>query len=306
MKLNKWLTIWLDKYEKNKIKAKTYFIYQNHIELHINPILGNYELKKITAPLIQDFINYKLEKGNLLNGKPLSTNTVFVIISILKNAIKSAVRLGLIHHDFFYLLSIPRLKQKEIHAFSLQEQKKIESYCFQSKKSNYFGVILCLYTGIRIGELLALTWDDIDFKNQFLYVRHTLTKIRNETFLDEPKTKKSKRVIPLSATLLQYLKSMKKNSQSNFVIATKSNNFVSIRSYQRTFMSILENCHIPYHNFHSLRHTFATRSLESGIDVKTLSEILGHSNATTTLNRYAHSMWNYKVMMMNKLGKMLT
>jgi len=250
-----------------------------------------------------------MNKGNLVNGKPLSTNTVLAIVSIIKQSLNFALKLELISKDYFSILSIPNLKQKEVGVFTLKEQRQIEEYCLNSKKDNYFGIVLCLYTGLRIGELLALTWEDIDLKKRLLYVRHTLTRIRQDegmiTILDEPKTIKSKRIIPLSTILIHYLKEIKRRSTSNYVITTRSNTFVAIRSYQRTYEKLLKRCNVTYKNFHVLRHTFATRALESGMDIKTLSEILGHTNTTITLNRYAHSMMNYKIMMMDKLGKLL-
>ncbi len=309
MNFNEWLDIWLDKYQKNTIKLRTYFTYQNLIRLHIKPSLGNYELEQLNTSILQDFVNYKINHGNLINGNSLSTSTILAITSILKSSLRFALKLDLIKKDCFSFLSIPYLKQKEVDAFSLKEQKKIEDYCLKSNKTNYFGIVLCLYTGIRIGELLSLTWNDIDFKKRLLYVRHTLARIKKEekviTILAEPKTKKSKRIIPLSSTLIHYLKEIKNKSTSKYIISTKSNSFVSIRSYQRTYEKLLKRCNVDYKNFHVLRHTFATRALESGMDVKTLSEILGHTNATITLNRYAHSMINYKIMMMDKLGKLL-
>lgn len=309
MKLQDWLIIWLEQYKKNSIKQKTFFIYQNLIRLHINPILGHYEFEQITPTILQQYLNHKLEHGNLKNHSSLSINTTFTIFSILKQSFRLAMRLDYLHNDIFSLISMPKLKEKEIEAFTLEEQKRIESYCLHSNKPNYFGIVLCLYTGIRIGELLALTWDDIDFHRRFLYIRHTLITIKKGektiTILDEPKTKKSKRIIPLPSTLISYLKSMKKNSSSPYIITTRSNQMVSIRSYQRTFMKLLIRAKIPYKNFHALRHTFATRAIELGMDVKTLSEILGHSNAMITLNRYAHSMLHYKTIMMDKLGKKL-
>lgn len=166
-----------------------------------------------------------------------------------------------------------------------------------------------MYTGIRIGELLALRWEDIDFEKKLLYINHTITIMKNsdkiQWILGEPKTKKSKRVIPLPINILKELKKIKKKNQSKFVITTRKNECVTIRSYQRTFEKILKKCNIPHQNFHSLRHTFATRALESGMDIKTLSELLGHQDAMITLNRYSHSMLEYKMKAMNKLSKIL-
>ncbi|MGN0790227.1 MAG: site-specific integrase, partial [Christensenellales bacterium] len=164
------------------------------------------------------------------------------------------------------------------------------------------------YTGLRIGELLALTWSDIDFEKGILSVTKTCHD-GNESgkhirIIDTPKTENSRRQIPLSKTLIKMLKEMKKKSNCEVVIADGEKP-VFIRSYQRTFELLLKKLGLPHKGFHSLRHTFATRALECGMDVKSLSEILGHKNATITLNRYAHSLWEHKAEMMNKLSKML-
>ena len=118
-----------------------------------------------------------------------------------------------------------------------------------------------------------------------------------------PKTQSSARVLPLSRQLIYILKGMKKKSKSQYVITTRFNTMVSTRSYQKTFESILKKCKVPYRNFHSLRHTFATHALEFGMDVKTVSELLGHKDPIITLSRYTHSLMSYKIEMMNKLGK---
>ena len=192
--------------------------------------------------------------------------------------------------------------------FSVSEQKKIENYILQSGKDKLFGIVLCLYTGLRIGELLALTWSDIDFGKGLLFVSKTChdgndgeNHIR---IIDSPKTVNSRRVIPLPKQILPLLKGLKKRSEGEYIVAD-GDKPVFVRSYQRTFELLLKKLHIPHKGFHSLRHTFATRALECGMDVKTLSEILGHKNATITLNRYAHSLWEHKSEMMNKLGKLL-
>lgn len=178
-----------------------------------------------------------------------------------------------------------------------------------SKKQNHIGIVICLYTGLRIGELLALTWDDIDFANGLMKVDKEAYKIKQNgvwhTIIDKPKTKSSIRVIPLPKTLLSKLKDIKKKSKNEHIISTRENKVVDTRSYQKTFERILRKLNIPYKNFHSLRHTFATRAVELGIDVKSLAEIMGHKNPTVTLQRYTHSLLSYKTDMMNKLGKML-
>lgn len=307
MKLEDWLNVWLNMYHKYNIKLRTYNRYSEIIEKHINPDLGRYNINELNAEILQKFICSKLENGNLNNFKGLSHNSVLSILSLLKLAMKQAVILGYCEKEYVSCVKISHIQEKKINAFSRKEQQILETYCFNSKV-NHLGVIMCLYTGIRIGELLSLTWDDIDFENNILYINKTLYNYSENgkmiSYVERPKTINSNRIIPLSKKLVNILKQIKKTSSSNYIISTRSGKMVQVRSYQRTFKLILDKCNIPYRNFHSLRHTFATRALESGMDVKCLSEILGHKNSIVTLNRYSHSMVDYKSDMMNKLSNL--
>ncbi|MCM1130751.1 MAG: site-specific integrase [Roseburia sp.] len=206
-------------------------------------------------------------------------------------------------------IKLPPSKEKEVSALTREEQKVVEEYCLKSNKNNYLGIIICLYTGIRLGELLALTWEDIDFNKKYLYIKktsYTLRKDRKKDFIVEsPKTKKSNRVIPLPDKLINLLTIYRNKSICKFIIHTRGKTMVETRSYQRSFESILKKCKIKHYNFHCLRHTFATRALELGMDIKTLSEILGHTNVAITLNRYAHSLLEYKIQEMNKIVQIL-
>ena len=201
-------------------------------------------------------------------------------------------------------LKRPKLKEKPVECFTLAEQKQIEQAILNGKKDKLYGIILCLYSGLRIGELIALQWSDIDFTKGILTVSKSCHDGKAGLIIDEPKTATSRRVIPLPKQLLPILKGIKKKSHSPFVVSANGKP-VSVRSYQRSFELLLKKLKIPHRGFHSLRHTFATRALECGMDVKTLSEILGHKNPTVTLNRYAHSLMEHKADMMNRLGKLL-
>lgn len=309
MKLKEWLSVWLEKYTKHTVKLRTYDRYKYIIEKHINPKLGDYELDELNGEIFQDFVLSELENGNLNTKGKLANNSVIGIVNVLKGTMSTALSLNKIDKNEMRKIKLPSPTEKPVNAFERHEQEKIVKFCLASKKNNYIGIVICLYTGIRLGELLALTWNDIDFAKGFMRITKTTYRIKENGIprivVDEPKTKNSIRVIPLSKNLLDLLKKIKKTSNSNYVISTRNNGIVGTRSYQRTFERILAKLDIPYKNFHSLRHTFATHAIEMGMDIKTLSEIIGHKNPMITLQRYTHSMMSYKTEMMNKMGKML-
>ena len=309
MKLKEWLDIWLNKYTKFAVKLRTYERYRYIIEKHINPKLGEFNLDDLSAVTLQDYVLSELEGGNLISSKGLANNSVIGIVNVLKSALKLAKSLEMSVLDNSNKIKLPMATEKPVTAFEKWEQEKLEKYCLSSNKTNYLGIVICLYTGIRLGELLALTWNDIDFKSGIMTISKTAYRIKQngnpKVVIDKPKTKNSSRLIPLPKQLLEILKRAKRISKSDFVLSTRTGGIVGTRAYQKTYERILKKLDIPYKNFHSLRHTFATRAIEMGMDVKTLSEILGHKNPVITLQRYTHSMLSYKTEMMNKMGKML-
>ena len=309
MKLKEWLDIWLNKYTKFAVKLRTYERYRYIIEKHINPKLGEFNLDDLSAVTLQDYVLSELESGNLISSKGLANNSVIGIVNVLKSALKLAKSLEISVLDNSNKIKLPMATEKPVTAFEKWEQEKLEKYCLSSNKTNYLGIVICLYTGIRLGELLALTWNDIDFKSGIMTISKTAYRIKQngnpQVVIDKPKTKNSSRLIPLPKQLLEILKRAKRISKSDFVLSTRTGGIVGTRAYQKTYERILKKLDIPYKNFHSLRHTFATRAIEMGMDVKTLSEILGHKNPVITLQRYTHSMLSYKTEMMNKMGKML-
>ena len=303
MKYIDWLNIWLNNYIKPSAKERTYIRYEQLIRTHIAQKIGEKDVNDLTPIVLQSFVTELLSSGNDKTGKGLSANTVNAIISVLKNSLRTAHLLGVAKDYTANMIKRPKLKERKIECFTLAEQKKIESAVFDSKKIKMFGIVLCLYTGLRIGELIALQWKDIDLQKGLLTVSRSCHDTSGGIVFDEPKTAASRRVIPLPKQLLPKLKSIKKSGNSDFVVSV-GGNAVSVRSYQRSFELLLKKLNIVHRGFHSLRHTFATRALECGMDVKTLSEILGHKNPTVTLNRYAHSLLEHKAAMMNRLGKL--
>ena len=308
MKYQNWLDEWLNHYVKTSNKQRTYERYCQTAKVHIIPHLGEYELDELQPIILQRFISELLANGNKRTGKCLSPNFVKSVISVLQNSLKTAHVLELIPEYTADRIKRPKIIEKQVECFSITEQKKIEQCILESNKPKLKGIILCLYTGLRIGELLALTWKDIDFSKGMLSVTKTChdgnANGKHCLITDTPKTENSRRDIPLSKPIIALLRELKKSCKSNYVVENRGS-AVFVRSYQRTFELLLKRLGIPHKGFHALRHTFATRAIECGCDIKSLSEILGHKNATITLNRYAHSLWDHKSEMMNKLGKLL-
>lgn len=304
MKYIDWLMQWLENYIRPSVKVRTYERYGLIIEQHIKDKIGSIELDDLSPLVLQQFITGLLQSGNRKTGKGLSANSVNAIVSVMQHSLRTAHLLGITKEYTADKLKRPKLTEKPIECFTLAEQKKIERAILNGKKDKLYGTILCLYSGLRIGELIALQWSDIDFVKGVLTVSKSCHDGKDGLIIDEPKTMTSRRVIPLPKQLLPILKGIKKKSNSPFVVSANGKP-VSVRSYQRSFELLLKRLNIPHKGFHSLRHTFATRALECGMDVKTLSEILGHKNPTVTLNRYAHSLMEHKADMMNKLGRLL-
>ena len=301
-----WLDEWLTHYVKPLNKARTFAQYSGIVQVHILPHLGDFELSALSPSVLQNFVTYLTINGNKRTGKGLSPNFVKVILCVVQSSLKTAYSVGHLAEYSANKIKRPKIVEKQVICFTVSEQKRIEAAALSAKKDKYLGIVLCLYTGLRIGELLALRWCDIDIGKCILTVSNTCHDAnvngQHVRLLDLPKTDNSIRRIPLSKPLVVILKEMKKASLCDFVISDKGKP-VYVRSYQRTFELLLKRLNIPHKGFHSLRHTFATRALESGMDVKSLAEILGHKNATITLNRYAHSLWEYKVSMMARLSK---
>lgn len=304
MKYIEWLNIWLENYVKPSVKVRTYERYALIIEKHIAKDIGEYEINTLSALILQNYITKLLQNGNYKTGQGLSANSVNSIISLIQNSLRTANMLGITKEYTADKIKRPKLTEKPVECFSMQEQKQIEYAVLNSKKDKLLGILLCLYSGLRIGELIALQWNDIDLTKGILTVSKSCHDSKYGLVIDEPKTINSRRLIPLPKQLLPILKARKKHSCSDYVVSANDKP-ISVRSYQRSFELLLKKLKITHKGFHSLRHTFATRALECGMDVKTLSEILGHKNPTITLNRYAHSLMEHKQDMMNKLGKLL-
>lgn len=307
MKYNDWLNFWLENYIEPNAKMRTTESYRRIIDKRLRQKLGKCEMGELTAPTIQAFVTGLITKGNVATKKGLASSTVNTIITAIQSFLKTAVLSGYIEKNVAESVRRPKIKSKEIECFTVAEQKKMESAALCDKRMKMAGIVLCLYTGLRIGELLALTWEDVDLKSGLIAVNKAchdkIEKNGTARIVELPKTPSSKRIIPVPKQLLPVLRQLKKTGKCETVISSPEGKPIAIRSYQRSFSLFLKKLGIAHKGFHSLRHTFATRALECGMDVKTLSEILGHKNAAITLNRYVHSLTEHKRNMMNRLGK---
>ena len=306
MKYGIWLDEWFCNYIRPSSKRKTCERYSEIIEKRLKVKLGEYELNELTPLILQRYITELIESGNMKTGKGLAANSVNGIITVIQNSLKLAYALGTIKEYAADKIRRPKTKEKEVTCFTLSEQKKIERAALAGKKTKWLGIVVCLYTGLRIGELLALEWKDVDFQKGVLTVSKSRHEGKDENgryaqIVESPKTVSSRRCIPLPKQILCELRMLKRKSRSVYVISNGESS-IPVRSYQRSFERLLKKLDIPHKGFHALRHTFATRALECGMDVKMLSELLGHKDPAVTLRRYVHSLMEQKKEMMNKVG----
>jgi len=282
--LKDWMNVWITC--QNIIKPTTKRIYQSHIKNHINPEIGNIPLKKLNTEILQKFVN----------DLDLSASTIKTTFCILKSALSSAEDKGYIT-NIWSKVKLPKRENSIVRILSASEQQKLEKILNENAD---IGILISLYTGLRIGELCALRWNDINFELSVLTVNGTQARTEKGVEIISPKSKTSKREIPIAPFLFEKLKSLPKETE--FVVSRYGKPF-DVRTYRRYFKNKLKVAGLPDIKFHSLRHSFSTRALEVGVDYKTLSEILGHSSVAITLDLYAHSLKEHKKKQMYKLEK---
>ena len=294
-----WLWYWMQK-KKDYIKESTYSNYSNIISNHIIPELGNIKLSNLNNKLIQEYLINKYKTGRLDGNGGLSYKTIRDIIAVVKSSLKYAIKEEMINNinlDFTY----PKIGNKDkIYIMPKKDQERLITYIKQNEDTRSLGVLLALYSGIRIGELCALQWKDIDFKNNILHINKTLQRIYikdnkesvSKIIITNPKTHNAERDIPLNKGFAHILK--KYQTESNNYILSNCDKWIEPRTYRRYFKKCLDKAKIGQINFHGLRHTFATNCIKLGVDYKTVSELLGHANVNITLNLYVHPQMSQK------------
>jgi integrase len=287
----------LDTSEKNFLKRTTYISYEGYINNYY--IKLDVPIEDITTAQLQDFFNEKLELG-------LSVKTVRNMFIMLKKALNRAVIDKLIPENPARYVELPKIQKKEIKVLTQEQQEKLISVSYLHRYGPFIRLTLC--TGLRLGELLGLKWEDIDFRKSELHIRRILHRCKNydpnvktstSIFFDEPKTQRSKRIIPLPENAISDLKKWKEKQEEEvgnveFVVTDERGKYLEQSTLKKYYNRMLDECGIKHMTFHALRHTFATRALEKGMDIKVLSEILGHYSVAFTLDTYAHVLDKFK------------
>lgn len=279
---------------KNTVKQSTYSNYKTLYNCYICDKLGSKRICDLNAFIINRFTDSLLNIGGK-NGQGLSAITVQSVMIILR----SVFELGELEYGLpnpAKNIAMPKTESAEILLFNSCEMSRIRTVAINGS-SFELGILLSLYTGLRIGELCALTWEDIDLVNQVIKVDKTLYRIKNPdttipktiVVIDTPKSKKSVRYVPIPTFMLPAIARKKCGQKNNNYFLTCSPQHTEPRAYTSRYKTFLHNLNISYRKFHSLRHTFATECIKSGVDVKTLSELLGHSSVKITLEKYVHS-----------------
>ncbi|WP_308584951.1 site-specific integrase [uncultured Holdemanella sp.] len=293
------------KEEKKKyVKKSTYAAYQLLIQNHIKPYFGY--LYEVNEEKVQQFVFDKLDAG-------LSEKTIRDIIIVLKMILKFGIKNGYLEYIQIDAKFPSKQEKKDLDVLSKADQKKFMEHLRNNFTFKNLGIFICLSTGMRIGEICGLRWCDVDTVEGVIKVRHTLQRIyiiegetrHTELLLDTPKTANSVRDIPMSSELLKMLKSLNKVVNENYYVISNDIKPIEPRTYRNYYKKLCKQLDIPELKFHGLRHSFATRCIESKADYKTVSVLLGHSNISTTLNLYVHPNKEQKKKTIDKMLRSL-
>lgn len=301
------LTRWLS---HNVIRQKraTVTKYRFLIEQHLVPDLGAFRMDELSATMLNAYLTEKLQNGRIDGKGGLSPSTVRSLSILIRSAVKFAADEGWCAPMKSPIYK-PTLSKKDLSVLTVEQQRRLEQYCQKTADSTAVGIMLSLHAGLRIGEICALSWDDVDENAKIISVRHTVARVQNperapgKTMLieDSPKTEASIRQIPISSVLWPVLENAKSHKNTGYILSETAQ-FLNPRTLEYRYHKALKTCGLDDVNFHTLRHTFATRCIEVGVDVKSLSEMLGHANTSVTLETYVHSSMTLKRTQLEKLA----
>lgn len=294
---------------KPQIKESTYVKYSNVLKNYILPQFSQTEVSQMTYTLIEAYASQLLISGGIKKSG-LSAKTVTDVIAIIREILLYARRNG---YEVMYIGSgiITNQATHELIILGKAEQLIFQQYLIGNMNNRNFGLLFCLYTGIRVGEVCSLKWEDISLPEKHVYIHSTMQRLqcksgeptKTKVIISTPKSTCSIRKIPLPDCLIDIIIQHFPN-HSGYLLTSHENKYIEPRTMQNHFKKVLKACNIQEVNFHALLHTFATRCVELGFDIKSLSEILGHSSVNITMNRYVHPSMDLKRDNMNKLSEL--
>lgn len=269
------------------VKRSTIAAYTLLLDNHLVPAFG--QTRDVTEPMVQNFVLRKLDCG-------LSQKSVRDILVVLRMVLRYGVKNGYMEHREIDVKFPTERERKEVQVLSRNSQQRIMRYLKENFSYMNLGIYICLSAGLRIGEICALRWEDVDICSGLIRISKTIQRIyvkngtdcHTEVIIDTPKTVHSMRVIPIARELQRLLSVHGKSVDGKCFVITGSPRPVEPRTYRNYYNKLMQELKMPKLKFHSLRHSFATRCIESRCDYKTVSALLGHSNISTTLNLYVH------------------
>lgn len=283
------------------VKKSTYCGYNYCVKSHILPFFGETLLKELDGTIIAAFVDH-------LQQKCLADTTIHSVLAAFKLVLKHGIRAKLLDRGLLDYCSVS-CHRPESKILTLQESNRMKEYLLEEDSIFAFSILLCRSTGIRLGELCGLKWEDIDFSTNTFRIRRTISRIANPhvsenqprtlIYIRPPKSGTSAREIPIPQYLIMPLKRLRKDAE--FYLLTGQLNCTEPRNVQKKFKTILKHCAMEDCNFHAMRHGFATACLENGVDCKTVSSILGHASTRTTMEFYVHTSMRQKADCINSI-----
>lgn len=295
--VGQWLNTWLNEYVKHKVRPTTWESYESIIRVHVTPVIGHIQLQELRPEQLQKLYNDKLRSGNMKKQGGLSATTVRYISAAIQQALKQAVKNGWIMHNVAEWTEKPQSKKKEIQPLTLEQ---VNLFLTAAKDNPlYEAFLLEGVTGLRRGELLGLRWQDIDMEQNRLTVNQAVILTNQGLLFSEPKTKASRRTIPLPDAVMATLKTHRKRqietqmqagvrNEHDLLFCNPRGGIVDPLQLVRQFEKVLSLAGLPRIRFHDMRHTHATLLLAQGEHVKVVQERLGHTTVRMTLDTYSH------------------
>ena len=286
------------------IKASSYDSYYRTVHKHIMPALGHIRMHHLTTQHVRQFLSD-------LHGKGLSDSTIYSIYRYQSSVTRAAAKTGAMARDICADITLAKPKPKKVRALSRAEQKRLEVVAVEAMekgKGQGLEALLALYAGLRVGEISALQWEDIDFSSGIIHVRHTMQRLtlhdtaeKTTVRVGTPKSESSERDVPLGDYLSKALLKHRRLTPGKYVITSRRRDFAEPRVLQYRFERLLKLAEIPHVGFHTTRHSFATRCMEFNTDIAAISGLLGHSSVKQTSDTYIDSLYEQRVAAVNKL-----